>query len=157
MIVKKNNPKDEPEHRQGPRDIENWIDFSYLENEDEHIIFENRRRRPDWVARGIMIVTVLGWLCAIVSIVLLELARPAGENLFAGLFEVTNVSQWDITMLIWAYSAIMLSLATSALGLVFNTTRLRRKSDRYNKLLIILCGVSALLVILFLVNYSMYL
>ena len=139
--------------------IEEYSEFRIPNSELESKSRENseRRRSPDWITRGVTLVTVLGWLCAVVAIVLLELARPAGESLFAGLLDSSRVSPWDVSTLIMAYSAIMLSLVTSVLGLIFNTVRLRRKADRFSRLLIVLCGVSALLVVFFLVSYSRYL
>ena len=159
IFMSHNNSQDNPRRGTAPDRPErpaNFVDIGGLEAKAKKASNE-RRRSPDWITRSITAVTVLGWLCAVISVVLLELARPAGENLFAGLLDEPAVSHWDISMLIWAYSAIMLSLVTSALGFIFNTTRLRRKSDRYNKLLITLCVVSAVLVVLFLLNYSRYL
>jgi len=130
---------------------------SGFDGDEESRLPSERRRSPDWVSRGVTAVTIFGWLCAAVAIVLLELARPFSENILAGLFNVTVVTQWDRSTLVGAYSAIMLSLVTSVLGLIFNAVRLRRRADRYNRLLIVLCAVSAVLVILFLVNYSAHL
>ena len=142
-----------------PDIVDQWVNFSGIHGGKVSRSLSDRverRRKSDWITRGITAVTVIGWLCAVLSVVLLEMARPDGEGFFAGLFNVTDVSRWDISMIMLAYTAIMLSLFTSVTGLIFNTVRLRRRADRYNKLLIVLCGISAVLVLLFLLNYARY-
>ena len=117
----------------------------------------DRRRRADLISRSVTAVTILGCACAVLALVLLEIARPTGENFITGLLDQSDATLWNSSLLVWAYAAIMLALLTSVVGLIFNTVRLRRRADRFNKLLIALCVISALLVVLFLVNYSRYL
>ena len=157
MITKNNDAKNIPTDGGSPDDFERQIDFADIEIDKATGAPNERRKRPDMISRGVTAITILGWLGAAVSIVFLELARPAGENILLRLLDVTVVSSWDSSKLIWAYSAIMLSLVASVFGLIFNAVRLRRKADRYNRLLIVLCAVSVILIILFLVSYSRYL
>ena len=119
--------------------------------------FVERRRKPDILVRSVMVIAVIGWLSAVAALVMLDRARPVGENFFTRFFDVTVVSSWNTSLLRWAFAAIMASLIASALGLIVSVTRKRRKSDRYSKLLIALSIVSALLLILFILSYATHL
>ena len=128
-----------------------------FEKQEEQRPYVDRRKRPDWLVRSATIATALGWISAISAIVMLDGAAPAGESFYTRIFDVPVISQWNSSMLRWAFAAILASLFASALGMVLNATRQRRKTDKYNKLLIALCAVSAVLLALFLLRYSVHL
>ena len=116
-----------------------------------------RRKKQDWVVRSVTVVASLGWLLAVVALLLIDRASPAQENFITRLLSVNIVGYWDRTLLRSAFAMTLASVVVCIVGFIFNATRHRRKTDRYNKLLISICIVSVVLLVLFLVNYSRYL
>ena len=155
MIMNQNDQRGDSPHDENADVFKQQTNYTIFHHEERSP--NDRRRRADLITRGVKAVSMFGSLCAVIAIVMLGIAKPEGENFITGLLNSSDAGGWNTTLLIWAYAAIMISLLTSVIGLIFNTVRLRRKADRFNKMLILHCGVSAILVVLFLVNYSRYL
>jgi len=112
-----------------------------------------RRRKQDWVVRSVSIISALGWLFAIVSLLLAGQAQPRGEDFFTRIFHTQVASYLDVGMLEVAFISLLVSFVACAVGFVANMARHRRKSDRFNKSVIILGIVSFLGIIAFLLTY----
>lgn len=113
------------------------------------------RGKPDWVPKVVTAFVVLGWLCVIVSLILMRVASPGGAEGFQGLlgFQVAPTAQ-SVALLRFSLISIIFSVVTCSVGLVLNTTRKKRKSDRWNHLLIFLCVTTVLLAIYFFVHFG---
>ena len=119
--------------------------------------YVERRKRKDWVVRSVTVIAILGWICALLALIFIDRASPAEENFITRLLGVTVISYWNSTLLRWAFAATLGSFASCLVGFVLNATRHRRKTDRYNKLLIFISIASAVIFVIFLVNFSGYL
>ena len=119
--------------------------------------FVERRKRKDWVVRSVTAVTVLGWICAFVALLLIDRASPAQENFITRLLDVNVVSYWNTALLRGAFAAILTSFVVCVLGIILNAVRHRRKTDRFNKLLITICIASTVLLALFLIIFYRFL
>ena len=131
-------------------------DQSGAENAPAPRQFVERRRRPDWVMRSVTVVALIGWTGPIIAFILLERARPEGAGLFSGLFDITILNPWNSSLLRWAFVSIVSSLIITSIGMFINTKRKRRKTDRFNRLLIILGAFSIVFIVFFLANYARY-
>jgi len=116
-----------------------------------------RRKKQDWIVRSVTLITILGWICALVALLLIDRASPSHENLFTRFLNVNVASYWNSTLLRGAFIAILASFLVSVIGFIFNASRQRRKTDRYNKLLIIIGIASTVVLVFYLVNFSAYL
>ena len=125
--------------------------------EKEKNVAVELRQKPDAIYRTVTWIAILGWISAIAAFVLLDRAKPLSSNFLTRLLDITVTSRWNTSMLRWAYGAIMGSLVASAAGLILSTSRKRRKTDRYSKLLITLAIVSVILMALFLIRYAVHL
>ena len=125
--------------------------------------FVQRGRKPNWYSRIATVIASAGWLSAIVSLVVLDRAQPPGENLLTriarqrGEIVAPITATWDTALLRVSLAALIISLVACGLGLLLSNLRMRRKSDRQNKLLISLLVVSVILFVVFLVFFSRYL
>ena len=119
--------------------------------------YVDRRKKQDWIVRSVTIITVLGWVGALVALLLIDRASPAHENLFTRFLNVSVTSYWNTAMLRGAFIAILASFVVSIVGFIFNASRHRRKTDRYNKLLIFICIASTVVLVFYLVSFSPYL
>ena len=119
--------------------------------------FVERRKKKDWVVQSVTVVTVLGWIGAFIALLLIDRASPAQENFITRFLDVNVVSFWNTALLRGAFIAISASFIVCVAGIVLNATRHRRKTDRYNKLLIAISIASTVLLVLYLVNFYRYL
>ena len=119
--------------------------------------YVDRRKKQDWVVRSVTIIAVLGWISALVALLLIQRASPLQENFITRILSVDVASYWNSAMLRGAFIAILASFLISVIGFVFNLSRHRRKTDRYNKLLITIGVLSTVILVLFLVLFSRYL
>ena len=122
--------------------------------------FVDRRRKQDWVVRSVTIIAVLGWIGALIALLLIDRASPTDPFFLAGpnwLNETPSASYWNSSMLRSAFAAISVSFVVSILGFILNLTRHRRKTDRFNKLLIGIGIASIIILVIYLINFSKYL
>ena len=119
--------------------------------------FVERRKRPDWIVRSVTVIAILGWACAMIALMLIDRASPLQENFLTRFLKVQIVSTWNTSMLRWAFVASLASVVTCVVGLILNASRQRRKTDRFNKLLIVISVISGALFIFYLANFARYL
>ena len=119
-----------------------------------------RSRKPDWVLRSVTVIALVGWVTAMAALALYYLGAPKnsgiGEtlnairpNIGAGASSGTNAG-----LLTWAFIAVVASCVVCAAGFILNVTRHKRKTDRFNRLLIVLSAVSVAFLAVILINYS---
>ncbi len=96
---------------------------------------KDRRRGPDAVTRGINYTAIISWIILIVIFLMVSLSKPGMVfNPKSGL----NVGgTWDMKLLRYALYMVFPLFILSIIGLISNASRHKRKSDRFNKTLII--------------------
>ena len=118
-----------------------------------------RSRKPDWVLRSVTVVTLIGWITSVAALALYYLGAPKESrpwNVKPGQEIGGGIIPANIDLLRGTFIAILVSCVVCAVGFVLNVTRHKRKTDKFNRLLITLSGVSLLLLIVFLINYGSY-
>ena len=115
-----------------------------------------RRKKNDWVVRATSIVAVIGWICTLMALAFIDRASTLEDISSSNFFKITVISTWNTTMLRWAFIAVLISLLTCIVGLILNAKRHRRKTDRFNKLLVTTSVFSALIFIFYIVNFAKY-
>ena len=119
-----------------------------------------RSRKPDWVLRSVTIITLVGWLIAMAALALYYLGAPKDNPIGDALDAIRpNIGAGGSTsakpgLLTGTFIAILASCFACIVGFILNVTRHKRKTDRYNKLLITLSGVSLVFLVFFLINYA---
>lgn len=119
--------------------------------------FVERRKGKDVVSRVISIIAVVGWAIAIGTILLLDRARPESATYFDRLFGNVVRSSWNAGLLRFALIALIAALCICIIGFVLNMTRHKRKTDKYNKSIIVVGCFSAVALVWFLFSFYSYL
>ena len=122
--------------------------------------FVERRRKTDWVVRSVTIIAALGWISALLALLFMQRvsSSPWGVQItFPDQLGEPVSGSWNSSMVRLAFFATLFSFAASLVGFVLNAARHRRKTDRYNKLLIGIGAASIVIFVVFLVSYSKHL
>lgn len=114
--------------------------------------FVERRKKPDWVVKAVTICSIIGWALAVLAMLFMDFASPKKENFFSRLFQAPVDSGWNSGLLIFILVILTMVFFLCLIGLIFNMSRHKRKSDKFSKSLIFL-GVASLVA---LIAYFMY-
>jgi formate hydrogenlyase subunit 3/multisubunit Na+/H+ antiporter MnhD subunit len=105
-------------------------------------VFVERRRGPDKLTKWIKWTSIIGWLLIICVIFIISEAKPRVENFFDKLFHVHLRKTWDEDLLRYSFFLMVILFFLCAFAFIFNLMRHKRKTDRFNKSIIILGIVS---------------
>lgn len=112
-----------------------------------------RRRKPDRVIKFVNITSAIGWVLIIIcSLVAME-AQPGQINMFPKIFKIPVRDYWNISLLNITFIILIFIFFLSMIGIIANTTRQRRKTDKMNKSLIFQAVMSVVGMIILLVNF----
>jgi len=119
-----------------------------------------RRKKQDWVVRMVSITALLGWLLCITSIFLIRTAQPDNYE-WARAIQGSGAMgamtrMWNTPLLRTSFLSLVFAFLGCLIGFFANMTRMRRKSDRFNKSIIILGILSFIGCIVFLFNYNLW-
>ena len=107
---------------------------------------KNRRRGPDFLIRCINIAAIVCWIFIFAIFIIVSLSKPpAGSYMGQSLGKT-----WDKELLNYAFYMMFPLLIICVIGLLINTTRHQRKTDTYNKSLIVSLVLSFIGIIWFL-------
>jgi hypothetical protein len=104
--------------------------------------FTERRKGPDTVVRAVWWTAGISWLLFIAALVFVETARPETETFFDRQFNISIREYWDENALLYVFIVLVLNFAVCTIGLIFNMARHRRKTDRFNKSILVLGTLS---------------
>ncbi len=110
---------------------------------------QNKRRGPDFVIKVINTISGVSWLLIFLVFLFISMAKPRFEGFSRGMGTIHGT--WDSNLLAVVAGLLVLLVALSAVGIIFNFLRMKRKSDRIRATLV-LSGVLAfigLLVMIF--------
>ncbi len=116
--------------------------------------FAERRRGADRLTKAIQIFSAASWALVILFVVFFGLARPMTDDFFSRFFDGAIARGWDtfyLSVSLWLLIAVT---AVCAGGIIINSRRHKRKSDRYNKSLIFFAVLSFIGIIAFLARFS---
>lgn len=105
---------------------------------------DRRHRKKDWVVYAVSVTSAIGWIFVIFAFTFLNKAKPMQENLFTRILKFKVNSNWNHSILYLSLFWMIFALLFCILGFIFNMRRHRRKTDRFNRTIIIL-GIISLL------------
>ena len=118
--------------------------------------FAERRKKVDWVVNAATVLSIASWVFAVGVWLILDAAAPRQGTAFTDFFGATPRLWWDVTLLPWAFAALVTSVLSCVLAFFFNMARMKRKTDKYRKSVIIMGCVSIIGLILFLINFGAF-
>ncbi|MCX8128795.1 MAG: hypothetical protein N3I35_01695 [Clostridia bacterium] len=107
-------------------------------------IFVERRKGPDMLTKWVKWTGIIGWFIIISVVFIISEAKPRVENFFDRLFNVKLRKTWDEDLLRYSFILMILLFLLCTIAMIFNILRHRRKTDRFNKSIILL-GLASLL------------
>ena len=116
--------------------------------------FQERRKKRDWVTSSSTILSLLSWVLALVVWVVLDQASPEKENMFTRFFSVSVRGYWNQELLPLAFRLLAASLCICIIAFIFNMKRKRRKTDKYNKSIIVISIITVISLVLFVVRFG---
>ncbi len=97
----------------------------------------NKRSGDDWRVRSIPIFALVSWFLTICISTLLLQAMPEERYGLDEFWSYARRTRWDETLLYIAAGLAIIQLIVSSMGLLVNSTRLKREGDRWSPSLLI--------------------
>jgi len=119
--------------------------------------FQEKRRQADWVVNAASALSVASWLVAFSVLLLLDIASPERANFFSNVFEGTLRTAWNLPLLYAAFMLLILAVISCIAAFIFNMMRMRRKTDKYRKSIIVIGLVTVVGFIFFTMRFAGYL
>jgi len=116
--------------------------------------FQEKRRQADWVVNAASALSVASWLVAFSVLLLLDIASPEQANFFSNVFEGTLRTAWNLPLLYAAFILLILAIISCIAAFIFNMMRMRRKTDKYRKSIIIIGIVTVIGFIFFTIQFG---
>jgi len=127
--------------------------------------YQERRRKVDWVVKMATILSLVSWLNAIAVWFVLDFASPERETFFSSLArsnrtifgsqETVIRTEWDGPLVLIAFIMLIVSLAVCVAAFFFNKARMRRKTDKYRKSIIIIGAATIVAIVVFLFTFGL--
>ncbi len=108
---------------------------------------QNKRRGPDFVLKVINVVSGVSWIILVLAIVVVSIAKPKFQGFSRGMGTIQ--SSWDTSLLGVVAVLLVLLIALSVVGIVFNFLRMKRKTDHI-RVTLVLSGIFAFIGLLLL-------
>jgi len=91
---------------------------------------EERRIKADILCQWLEISSIVAWVALLVAIILWQSASPQTETLLDRFFGVKRSSSWNYGLLNIMFYVLAFLFAFSAVSILLNLKRLKRKTDR---------------------------
>ena len=101
---------------------------------------EERRKGPDLLSQIINILNVLSWFVFVIALALFHYARPELNNIILQYHNIPIREYWLGTLKGYLYISLYMSVIFSAISLIANQVRNKRKTDyqKYNLVFLII-------------------
>ncbi|HQO41129.1 MAG TPA: hypothetical protein PK986_11715 [Spirochaetota bacterium] len=103
---------------------------------------KNRRKGPDFIINMIKWISIVIWIIIAIVVILLMVSNPTSAGMQMSRPALQTTSSKAVNSAIFLLLVIQLIMSVS--GLVFNFTRLKRKTDRL-RISLVLSGLFAIL------------
>ena len=102
---------------------------------------KNRRRGPDFVINVIKWISIIIWIVIGIVIVMLVIMKPTSSGMQMSRPLIQSTSSKAISSAIFGFLVVQLILSIA--GIIFNLTRLKRKTDTL-RLTLVFSGIFAI-------------
>lgn len=100
------------------------------------------------------ILSFVSWLVAVGVVLVLDQAKPEKHHLFTRMFGVDVREYWDTAFLPAAFTLLIASLAICIIAFIFNMFRLKRRTDKFKKSIIIIAAITILGIVFFIMRFG---
>jgi len=118
----------------------------------------NRRLKPDWVVNAATVLSIISWIGAFAVWLIIDQASPVRTQFFETFTGTTHFAQqWNTSLLPTALVLLIVSFVTCVIAFFFNMMRMRRKTDKYRKSIIIIGVITLIGIAAFIMRFGPYL
>ena len=123
--------------------------------------FKNRRRQADWVVNAAAVLSVLAWVVAFAVVLVLDIASDNVQMeglqawLASGAAAEGGGGGWNIVLLRQiGLILLVVSFLCSVAAFIFNMMRMRRKTDKYRKSVIIMGLITLTGIVFYVIRFG---
>jgi hypothetical protein len=111
----------------------------------------DRRRGPDVLVRWVKWSGIVSWILVSLILFITLIAKPDFESYMDESFHIILQDAWDTNMMQYVLLLLVLLFSFCMISIAVNLTRCRRKSDRFNKTLILNAASALIGILLYLI------
>ncbi len=111
---------------------------------------QNRRRGPDFVIKVMNYISGTAWVMIFAIFVFVSMAKPKFQGFKRGMGAIHG--SWDTDLLSVVFGLLIFLVLMSVIGIAFNITRMKRKTDNIRASLVISGIVASIGIIIYLVR-----
>lgn len=109
----------------------NFLNRRMFMYSNKPILFkEERRIKADILCQWLEISSIIAWVVLFVIIIMWQYASPRTETLLDRFFNVGRSETWNFSLLNTVFHLLVFLLAFSAVSIILNLKRLKRRTDR---------------------------
>ncbi|KUO73638.1 MAG: hypothetical protein APF77_24535 [Clostridia bacterium BRH_c25] len=110
----------------------------------------DRRKGPDTLVKWVRWSGIISWILVSAALFIALVAKPGFESYMDKSLYIKLNNTWDTDMLLYAFLLLVVLFFFCMISMGINLMRCRRKSDRFNKTLIVNAAAALIGIILYL-------
>ncbi|MGE5676646.1 MAG: hypothetical protein ACM3ZR_01150 [Pseudomonadota bacterium] len=114
---------------------------------------QDRRRGPDVLVKWVKFSGIISWMLIAIVLFVTLISKPDYESYMDDSFHIRLQNAWDVNMMQYAFLLLVMLFFFCMISIVINLMRYRRKSDRFNKTLILNAAAAFTGIILYLLIF----
>lgn len=111
----------------------------------------DRRKGPDTLVKWVKWSGIISWILVSLILFVTLIAKPGFESYMGESFHIKLESAWDTNLMQYVLLLLVLLFFFCMISIAVNVTRCRRKSDRFNKTLILNAAAALIGILLYLI------
>lgn len=113
----------------------------------------DRRKGPDKLVKWVKWSGMISWILISIILFITLIAKPGFESYMDESFHIKLQKTWDTVLMQYVLILLVLLFFFCIISIAINLSRCRRKSDRFNKTLILNAAASFIGIILYLLFF----
>lgn len=113
----------------------------------------DRRRGPDKLVKWVKWSGIISWILVSAALFITLVAKPGFESYMDKSFHIRLGSTWDTNLMQYVLLLLVILFFFCMISIAINLTRCRRKSDRFNKTLILNAAAAFIGILLYLIFF----
>lgn len=113
----------------------------------------DRRKGPDKLVKWVKLSGIISWLLVSIILFLTLIAKPDFESYMDKSFHIKLQSNWDESLMRYVLPLLVFLFFFCMISIGINIVRCRRKSDKFNKTLILNAVAAFIGILLYLIFF----
>ncbi|MEA4846076.1 MAG: hypothetical protein VB106_02465 [Clostridiaceae bacterium] len=113
----------------------------------------DRRKGPDTLVKWVKWSGIISWILVSITLFITLIAKPDFESYMDKSLHVKLQSNWDTDLMQYVLVLLVLLFFFCMVSIAINLSRCRRKSDRFNKTLILNAAAAFIGIVIYLLIF----